>query len=153
MGNGELEGMNTSTGKCKSTTHFACKERLDEYGGKTLGCCCVGHECTPPEESTLDNLKQLLGFAIAHGTYMDEEAREAEFENLLKLIQERERLARIDELNSWFDLPEHYPGEEYRDEPFAKVKCKLPNKIQYYRLDSGFTYAIKNRLNQLRNTP
>ena len=27
------------------TTHFACQERLDKYGGKTVGCCCTGHDC------------------------------------------------------------------------------------------------------------
>ena len=27
------------------TTHYACAERLAEYGGKTVGCCCTGHIC------------------------------------------------------------------------------------------------------------
>lgn len=27
------------------TTHFACGERLQEYGSQTVGCCCTGHEC------------------------------------------------------------------------------------------------------------
>lgn len=27
------------------TTHYACAERLTEYGGKTVGCCCTGHIC------------------------------------------------------------------------------------------------------------
>lgn len=26
-------------------THFACDEMLKKYGGKTIGCCCTGHEC------------------------------------------------------------------------------------------------------------
>jgi len=31
------------------TTHYACDERLAEYGGKTVGCCCTGHECKQPQ--------------------------------------------------------------------------------------------------------
>jgi hypothetical protein len=58
--------------------------------------------------------------------------------------------ARIDEINNWFDMPKHYPGEEYRDEPFAKVKCKTPGRIQYQVLDSRFTYAIKTRLEEFK---
>lgn len=27
------------------TTHSACAERLAKYGGKTVGCCCTGHQC------------------------------------------------------------------------------------------------------------
>lgn len=27
------------------TTHFACPERMAEYGGGTVGCCCTGHVC------------------------------------------------------------------------------------------------------------
>lgn len=27
------------------TTHSACPERMAEYGGKTVGCCCTGHVC------------------------------------------------------------------------------------------------------------
>lgn len=27
------------------TTHYACQEQLDKYGGKTIGCCCTGHKC------------------------------------------------------------------------------------------------------------
>ena len=27
------------------TTHFACGERLQEYGSGTVGCCCTGHQC------------------------------------------------------------------------------------------------------------
>src|SRR3990167_2922017 len=30
------------------TTHHACEERLAEYRGKTVGCCCVGHDCQNP---------------------------------------------------------------------------------------------------------
>lgn len=33
----------------KHTTHYACKERMDLYGGETIGCCCTGHECKKPE--------------------------------------------------------------------------------------------------------
>lgn len=59
--------------------------------------------------------------------------------------------ARMAELNDWFNMPRHYPGEEYRDKPFAEVKCKTPDKITYYTLDSSFTYALINRINQLKN--
>lgn len=31
----------------KHTTHYACQEQLDKYGGKTKGCCCTGHDCKP----------------------------------------------------------------------------------------------------------
>ena len=27
------------------TTHFACKERMNKFGGKTIGCCCNAHIC------------------------------------------------------------------------------------------------------------
>lgn len=27
------------------TTHHACAEQLKKYGGKTIGCCCIGHNC------------------------------------------------------------------------------------------------------------
>lgn len=27
------------------TTHFACAERMQEYGGNCVGCCCTGHAC------------------------------------------------------------------------------------------------------------
>lgn len=70
-------------------------------------------------------------------------------QELTKLIQTLEKKARIDEISSWFDLPKHYPGEEYRDEPFAKVKCKTPGRVQYYTLDSRFTYALLTRLKEL----
>lgn len=28
------------------TTHSACALRLSVFGGKTIGCCCTGHDCT-----------------------------------------------------------------------------------------------------------
>lgn len=27
------------------TTHYACGERLQEYGSNCVGCCCTGHAC------------------------------------------------------------------------------------------------------------
>lgn len=30
------------------TTHYACAEQMAKYGGKTIGCCCTGHECKKP---------------------------------------------------------------------------------------------------------
>jgi len=27
------------------TTHYACGERLQEYGSACVGCCCTGHQC------------------------------------------------------------------------------------------------------------
>jgi len=62
------------------------------------------------------------------------------------LISDQVAKARIDEIHAWFDMPKHYPGEEYLDEPFAKAKCKTPKKITYYTLDSSFTYSLKERL-------
>lgn len=29
----------------RHTTHYACGERLQEYGSGTVGCCCTGHAC------------------------------------------------------------------------------------------------------------
>jgi len=71
--------------------------------------------------------------------------------DILPLIKEENKRARIDELISWFDLPHHYKGEEYRDEPFVKVKCKTPKSIRYQTLDSHFTYSVLNRLSELEN--
>lgn len=28
------------------TTHSACDLRLSVFGGKTIGCCCTGHDCS-----------------------------------------------------------------------------------------------------------
>lgn len=28
-----------------STTHFACNERMEEYGGNVKCCGCIKHEC------------------------------------------------------------------------------------------------------------
>lgn len=28
-----------------STTHWACQERLEEFGGETTCCGCIEHEC------------------------------------------------------------------------------------------------------------
>lgn len=67
-----------------------------------------------------------------------------------KFLEEQVRLARIDEINSWFDMPKHYPGEEYLDQPFAKVKCKTPVRVQYQTLDSRFTYALLTRIKALK---
>jgi hypothetical protein len=67
-----------------------------------------------------------------------------------KFLAEQIRLARIDEINSWFDMPKHYPGEEYLDQPFAKVKCKTPVRVQYQTLDSRFTYALLTRIKALK---
>lgn len=33
----------------KHTTHYACRERMELFGGQTIGCCCTGHECKKPE--------------------------------------------------------------------------------------------------------
>jgi len=44
------------------TTHHACKEQLEKFGDKTVGCCCTGHECTSGNQSSndpLDNDKDL----------------------------------------------------------------------------------------------
>jgi hypothetical protein len=68
---------------------------------------------------------------------------------LLQLVDTATRESRIDEINRWFDMPKRYPGEEYRDEPFAKVKCKTPGRVQYYTLDNRFNYALSNRLDEL----
>ena len=40
----------------RHTTHYACQERIQIYGGKTVGCCCTGHECKKepiPENGSL----------------------------------------------------------------------------------------------------
>lgn len=34
------------------TTHHACDERIKQFGGKTLGCCCTGHECEEAKGAT-----------------------------------------------------------------------------------------------------
>lgn len=34
-------------------THYACDERLAKFGGKTRGCCCVGHECQEAAEPAI----------------------------------------------------------------------------------------------------
>lgn len=66
-------------------------------------------------------------------------------------IAEREREACADEILDWFELPKHYPGEEYRNKPFAEVKCMTPGRVQYQMLDSRFTYAITHRLKELKS--
>ncbi len=68
---------------------------------------------------------------------------------LANKIKEAELRGRIDEINRWFDMPKRYKGEEYRDEPFAKVKCKTPGRTQYYTLDSRFNWALADRLETL----
>lgn len=32
-------------GTRQHTTHYACPERMSEYGIKCVGCCCTGHQC------------------------------------------------------------------------------------------------------------
>ncbi len=44
-----LKGKDTMVKERKHTTHYACKEIMDKYGGKAKGCCCTLHECKPPE--------------------------------------------------------------------------------------------------------
>ena len=67
----------------------------------------------------------------------------------LALIHQAEIKARIDEISRWFDLPRHYKGEEYRDEPFVKVKCKTPKMTRYQLLDINFTWAVLDRISAL----
>ncbi len=40
------------------TTHYACDERIAIYGSKTVGCCCVGHNCSsmPPIPELADRM-------------------------------------------------------------------------------------------------
>lgn len=44
-----------------------------------------------PTDSNNEELKQKLGFAIAHGTYMDDEAREAKFNEIWQDIVARDQ--------------------------------------------------------------
>lgn len=88
-------------------------------------------------------LKIIEGIADAKG---GQEALDQYFTNKIK---EAELRGRIDEINRWFDMPKRYKGEEYRDEPFAKVKCKTPGRTQYYTLDSRFNWALADRLETL----
>ena len=106
---------------------------------------------TDGTEPTIDTLKaniltefkQVLKLAPADYT---ENCTNVVMSLVDEYIADQVAKARIDEIHAWFDMPKHYPGEEYLDEPFAKAKCKTPKKITYYTLDSSFTYSLKERL-------
>lgn len=46
------------------TTHHACQEMLDKYGGKTIGCCCTGHSCKPHNESWEEKFNEKFGDGV-----------------------------------------------------------------------------------------
>lgn len=54
-----------------------------------------------------EDLKQELGFAIAHGTYMDEEARESEFNKIWEAITSRDKQIALEAKIERLDTGKH----------------------------------------------
>jgi len=108
------------------------------------------------DELIIEIVKGMTMFAFQRGNWQKpiEPHELIEYTTAIKTllankIKEAELRGRIDEINRWFDMPKRYKGEEYRDEPFAKVKCKTPGRTQYYTLDSRFNWALADRLETL----
>lgn len=123
--------INGRCGKCQGLKDTPADEHPRTWGQMKLS------------ENELDRLAVYINGLSPHNLW---KAREL----LAAHIKATEVNARLDELNNWFDQPKHYKGEEYRDVPFAQVKCKTPNKTQYYMLDSNFTWALSSRIKTLK---
>jgi len=42
------------------TTHYACKEIMDKYGGEAHCCRCTGHMCEEPMKTKRDELREKI---------------------------------------------------------------------------------------------
>lgn len=75
--------------KHEGLTHNACEKRLAKFGGKTIGCCCNGHECQPEAEEKKEECEVLLN------NFPSEEGEEVLCGNYIPCERHPDRVAEL----------------------------------------------------------
>ena len=53
--------------------HNACDQRLAKFGGKTIGCCCVGHDCQAQQKVEKQYAEDMKTVSVRKIILLDED--------------------------------------------------------------------------------
>lgn len=100
--------MNTRKKTYNHTTHYACREVIEDSAGQNfMGCCCTGHKCLPHDTpNTIEEVLHAVGLM-----YTTEEAVMKARADIKALIEQEKKKAeqdRIEKSKSFCGCPMCY---------------------------------------------